>query len=83
MADWDDYSVRYLNGKEAARYCGYKVSAFAKILREYKIPRYGPSNNRFRKDDLDEFMRNPSGFFETPIKRTKQFSQVVLNQIKR
>lgn len=70
MADWDDYSVRYLNGKEAARYCGYHVSAFAKIIREYKIPRYGPRLNRFRKDDLDMFMENPSDFrYERPSRR--------------
>ena len=48
--------------KEAARYCGYAPDTFAKIIREYDLPRYGPKRNRFAQSILDLFMEEPDMF---------------------
>ena len=48
--------------KHAAEYCGYSISYFSKIVRKKSIKRYGPSQSRFARADLDRFMANPESF---------------------
>ncbi len=55
-------SSRWLKMHEAAEYCGYARNTFFKIVRDYKIPRFGPKNNRFDRWLLDEWMRDPHCF---------------------
>lgn len=51
--------------ERAAEYCGYSISYFAKLIRKKSIKRYGPSQSRFARADLDRFMANPSNFSST------------------
>lgn len=53
---------KYLNVKQAAKYCGYSHIYFARIMDDYQIPRYGPKRNRLKQSDLDEWMSNPQVF---------------------
>lgn len=55
----------YLSLQEAAEYCGYMPKYFARLCREYSIPKYGPKGTRFKRIDLDFFMENPT-FFQNP-----------------
>jgi len=52
--------------ERAAEYCGYSTSYFAKLIRKKSIKRYGPSQSRFARADLDHFMANPDSFSSTP-----------------
>jgi len=62
----------YFTAKEAAKYLGYSVKTFYVLVRDYQIPRYGPSRNRYKKTDLDRFMESPSCFY---VERTTAHSR--------
>jgi hypothetical protein len=51
--------------EHAAEYCGYSASYFAKIIRSKNIKRYGPSQSRFARADLDRFMAAPDSYSST------------------
>jgi len=54
----------YLTAKQAAKYIGYSLQVFYKLVRDYQIPKYGPSRNRYRQLDLDNFMESPYCFIQ-------------------
>lgn len=58
------HEVGYFNAKEAAAYVGYAYSTFRAKAAEFAIPRVGPKRNKYSKDDLDRFMRNPYDFLK-------------------
>ena len=62
-----DYSLKYthmteqrklLSTKEAAEYCGFKLSYFRKLMMRRAIPMYKPTGKLcfFKKEDLDAFL---------------------------
>lgn len=58
---------RWLNTRQAAEYCGYNVSHFRRLVREYNVRRYGPGKNRFDRLELDEWMRDPEYFLPSKL----------------
>jgi hypothetical protein len=52
----------YLSLTAAAAHCDYSPSRFRVLAREYAIPTYGPSGNRYKVADLDEWMRDCGAF---------------------
>lgn len=52
----------FFNVKKAAAYCGYNDKYFGKLSAKFKIPRHGPKKNRFKRSDLDLFMRETQSF---------------------
>lgn len=56
----------YFNLKDAARFLGYAPRTFQEYVRQYRIPRVGPRQNRFSRRDLESFMENPQAFI--PLK---------------
>ena len=46
----------YKTAEEAAQYIRKGLSTFRKYVRQYQIPRHGPSGDRFLVDDLEAFM---------------------------
>lgn len=61
-----------MNTREAAAFCGYSTSYFEKMVREFKITRYGPRRTRFARADLESFMANPDDFRvvdKTPMRK--------------
>ena len=49
---------KLLSTKEAAEYCGFKLSYFRKLMMHRVIPMYKPSGKLcfFKKEDLDAFL---------------------------
>lgn len=68
---------QFFNQREAAEYCGYSVIKFRAFAKEYDIPKYGPNTDRYRKEDLDNFMACPSDFFNPLRVRKSGFVPVV------
>jgi hypothetical protein len=67
----------YLNLKNAAVYCGFNSArSFSRIINDYELPKYGPSRNRYKVSDLDEFMKSPSSFVAAPVRRRTGFIPV-------
>lgn len=56
----------FYNLKEAALYCGYKPVTFARLIREYALPKSGPRKNRFAASVLDAWMASPDTFKIAP-----------------
>jgi len=56
----------FYNLKEAALYCGYKPATFARLIREYALPKSGPRKNRFAASVLDAWMASPDTFKMVP-----------------
>lgn len=52
----------FMNVKTAAGYCGYNDKYFGKLAAKYKIPRHGPNRNKFKRSELEIFMREPETF---------------------
>lgn len=65
----------YVNLKEAAEYCGYSDSQFAALAKKYPLPRYGPSQTRFRIADLDAWMERPEDFTPSATPRRAKVSE--------
>ena len=53
--------------QSAASYLDYNYDYFRTLVKKFRIPRRGPSNNRFAQSDLDDFMADPQCFLEKPI----------------
>jgi len=68
----------FYNLKEAAQYCGYKPATFARLLREYNVPRCGPRQNRFAKSVLDSWMESPESFRLIPWHRRRKAKEVIV-----
>lgn len=69
----------YLNLKDAAAYCGYNPKHFSRIASWFDIPRHGPKRNRFKRSDLDAWMKTPSTFSSSqPEAPRNGFSKVKL-----
>ncbi len=69
----------FLTTEEAASYVRYSVTQFTRHVVAFHIPSYGPKGNRFRRDDLDEWMGNPNSFkkrSQGPCRRTGGFTPV-------
>jgi len=52
----------YLNGKEAAKYCGYSYDHFRHLASQHQIPRCGPRLTRYAQSILDTWMNAPNCF---------------------
>ena len=50
---------KLLSTREAAEYCGFKLSYFRKLMMRRAIPMYKPTGKLcfFKKEDLDAFLR--------------------------
>lgn len=70
----EDFAPNYFRSKEAASYCGYSSSQFKRHAAEYRIPRYGPSNNHYRRSDLDRWMESPTCFIEDKFPTEKTWA---------
>ena len=62
----------YLNQIEAAEYCGYSVDTFRRHLRQYPLPKYGPTENRYKTSDLDAWMEDPHKFKVIPFRKPEK-----------
>lgn len=71
-----DIGVKYLNMKMAAKYCGYNAQHFSKLVQKYAIPRYGPSRNKFKTDDLDNFMKHPTYYTDKIRNNMRRYAEV-------
>jgi hypothetical protein len=57
------FDQRWMNNKQAAKYCGYESAEhFRHVVREHRVPRHGPANNRYDRFELDEWMMNSRYF---------------------
>ena len=56
----------YHTTQSAASYLDYNYDYFRTIVKKYRIPRRGPSKNRFAQSDLDSFMADPQCFIMKP-----------------
>jgi hypothetical protein len=72
------FAPAYLPLPQAAAYCGYSADRFRRIVKEYSVPRYGPSRNRFKIADLDDWMENPPAFRSVQPARRKKFTPVTV-----
>lgn len=61
---------QFYTQKEAAEYCGYCVVTFRQFAKDYEIPKCGPKRDRYRKEDLDDFMTDPVSF-HNPVRTRK------------
>jgi hypothetical protein len=68
----------YLNIKSAASYCGYNSKYFSRVCESFAVPRYGPKRNRFKKSDLDAWMRDPRMFQQIINEFRNGFKGVVI-----
>lgn len=57
-----DFASPYKTTEEAAAYIRKGLSTFRKYVRQYQIPRHGPSGDRYRVEDLDAFMADSHRF---------------------
>jgi len=69
---------QFYNQKEAAEYCGYCVVTFRQFAKSYEIPKCGPKRDRYRKEDLDDFMTDPASFHNPIRSRRPGRAQVVV-----
>ncbi|SOB59847.1 conserved protein of unknown function [Pseudodesulfovibrio profundus] len=69
---------QFYTQKEAAEYCGYCVVTFRQFAKDYEIPKCGPKRDRYRKEDLDDFMTNPTSFHNPVRTRRHGHAQVVV-----
>jgi len=69
----------YHTTQSAASYLDYNYDYFRTIVKKFRIPRRGPSKNRFAQSDLDAFMADPQCFLEKPaeVKPIKRKIQTI------
>ncbi len=67
----------YYNLKAAAAYCGYKPATFARLIREYDLPRCGPRKNRYAESVLDAWMQSPETFKLAPQPTRRRTPQLI------
>ena len=64
---------KLLSTKEAAEYCGFKLSYFRKLMMRRVIPMYKPCGKLcfFKKEDLDAFLtrRKPTAILQAGSKQ--------------
>lgn len=68
----------YFNVKAAATYCGYNDKYFGKLAAENKIPRHGPRRNKFKRSELELFMREPETFTQVHRETRTGYRMVTL-----
>lgn len=68
----------FMGVKRAAEYCGYNGKYFGKLAVKYKIPRHGPRRNKFKRSELELFMREPEAFLRVYRERRTGFREVTL-----
>ena len=77
-----DFSSPYKTAEEAAQYIRKGLSTFRKYVRQYQIPRHGPSGDRYLVEDLEAFMADSHRFLRqacpTPKRRAGPFTPVKL-----
>lgn len=69
----------FLNAKDAAAYCCFTYTHFARLRATYRLPRYGPNRNRYAQADLEKWMKDPTCFMnedKAPIHRVFQKIEV-------
>lgn len=52
----------FMGVRAAAAYLGYNPKHFSRVASWFDIPRHGPKRNRFKRSDLDAWMKTPSIF---------------------
>jgi len=69
----------YLSAQDAAAYLAFNYDHFRILARKHRIPRRGPSKNRFAVTDLDAFMADSQCFLEKPteVKPVKRKIQTI------
>lgn len=68
----------FMNVKTAAVYCGYNDKYFGKLAAAHKIPKHGPKRNRFKRSDLDLFMRETQAFIRVHRDSKTDFRKVTI-----
>jgi hypothetical protein len=68
----------FFNVKTAAAYCGYNDKYFGKLSAKFKIPRHGPKRNKFKRSELDLFMREPEAFIRVHQETRTGYRKVTL-----
>lgn len=68
----------FYNMTTAARFCGYSLRTFQRKLKDYDLPRHGPSSNRFAKSVLDAWMENPPIFEKCISTRRRKPNKVLV-----
>lgn len=69
----------YLTPAEAATHLNVAARTLRDYARKFKIPKYGPFRNRYKVEDLDAFMADPSAFLtgrKTSPKNFRDFTPV-------
>lgn len=69
----------YHTTQSAASYLDYNYDYFRTIVKKFRIPRRGPSKNRFAQSDLDAFMLDAQCFLVEPtvVKPVKRKIQTI------
>ena len=82
MPNTHDLTSPYKTAEEAAAYIRKGLSTFRKYVRQYQIPRHGPSGDRYLVEDLEAFMADSHRFLRqacpTPKRRAGPFTPVKL-----
>ena len=68
----------FMNVKKAAEYCDYNDKYFGKLALKYKIPRHGPKRNKFKRSELELFMRDPEVFIRVQSETRTGYRMVTL-----
>lgn len=56
------FEPRWLKTVNAAAWCDYPVDTFRELAKEFQIPRHGPKLNRYDKEEIDQWMKDPLCF---------------------
>ena len=69
----------YLSAQDAAAYLAFNYDHFRILARKHRIPRRGPSKNRFAVTDLDRWMTDSDCFLDKPnvVKPVKRKIQTI------
>lgn len=60
---------KWFDTAEAAGYCGYSLDTFRDYAKQYQVPRRGPKLNRYDREELDQWMQDPSCFTSNNVKQ--------------
>ena len=62
---------QWLKTANAAARCDYSEATFQDYAREYEFPRHGPKLNRYDREEIDQWMKDPSCFLNNPKSAVK------------
>lgn len=75
---WRRPLQEFMNAKTAAAYCGYNDKYFGKLAAKHKLPRHGPRLNKFKRSELDLFMRESETFVRVHRETRTGYRKVTL-----